>query len=151
MSQYPCTCSAVSVDYPSGGCPSGDCLRIGSAIITAVLPCGVADTFDILGISDVEICETSIIWGLLSYDGTAFTDVSIDSSGILHFTTTSGAVPRAFYTFTGVATCSGTTISQYFTIKVPIADACYGITCPDGETCNPCTGLCGAIPDVELF
>lgn len=148
---YPCTCSAVSVDYPSGNCPSGNCLKIASAITTAVLPCGVNDSFDILAVSDVDICSSSIIWGLISYDTAAFTDVSIDSNGVLFFTATTAATPRAYYVFSGVATCSGTTISQYFTIKVPIADACYGKVCPDGETCNPCTGLCGAIPDVELF
>ena len=149
---YPCTCSAVSVEYPSGGCPSGNCLRIGSAIITAVLPCGVNETFDILAISDVDICETTILWALLSYDTAAFSSASINSSGVLSFTTTSAATPRSYYTFTGVATCSGTTISQYFTIKVPIEDICYGHVCADVDTiCSPCSGVCVDITDVELF
>lgn len=139
------------VSTPS--CDSGTCLKPATMVIpseNSILPCGVTGTVNIGTNSDLTACETTITWYLDSYDSVAFEDVSINSSGVLEFTSTNSAERFTPYKFIGHVTCSGTYLSAYFTITVYIKDGCFGVTCPDGESCSPCDGTCGAIPDVEV-
>lgn len=155
---YPCCCcTPVSVSTPS--CPSGDCLKVASIVVnpsSSVLPCGASGTVDIGAESDLDICTTGINWYLLpvsegGYDEDAFTGVSLSSSGVLSFTTTSLTALNTFYRFNGKVTCSDTLLSQYFYVLLSVKNACLEIVCPDGQTCSPCDGTCiDDAPDVEL-
>ena len=154
MAQYPCCCcDPISVSLPS--CPSGNCLMVASLIVnpdTSALPCGGNASVNVAAESDLTKCTTGVNWGLLSWDTDVFTAVSISSAGVLSFTTTTSTALNTFYVFTGKATCTGTLLSQYFTVKVAVRDACISTICSvAGQVCNPCTGLCIDPPDVELF
>lgn len=149
---YPCICC------PGGGCSSSqptcsDCLRAASIIVSpseSVTGCGDTGSVDILSLSDFSICETSITWALVSYDTDAFTDVTL-VDGVLEFTTTNAAVSGTFYEFIGKVHCTGTLLSQYFKVTVPIKNLCYGVVCSEGLVCNPCTGGCISEVDVEVL
>lgn len=159
MSYYPCSCSpcdGCSSTTPS--CPSGTCLRVASLIIhsnNSILPCGSSTTVDIAASSDFTDCDGTISWYILTpaqggYDSDAFTSVSISSAGVLSFTTTNVIQLNTFYTFIGKVVCSDGVLSQYFTVKFAVKNACLGIVCPEGEVCDPCDGTCGAAVDSEL-
>lgn len=130
-------------------------MKVASVVLLpadSVGPCGDAGGVDIAALSDLTICTTAVTWALVSWDTAAFTSVSINSSGVLSFTSTSAAQAGTYYTFTGVVYCPDTVLSQYFTVQVPIQDLCYGVTCLLPMVCNPCTGAClSAAPDVEVF
>lgn len=113
---------------------------------TSVLPCGVAGVVDVGAESDLTNAVGTPVWSVVAYDTTAFTSVSISSAGVLSFTSTADAVPGVFYDFVIRVVDPGSLLSIYAVIKVPIKDACFGVNCATGETCNPCTGAC--LPDV---
>lgn len=150
---YPCTCSSVSYP-PESSCPSGNCLRVPSITVLpqdSVSGCGATGTVDILAESNLDICETTVNWYLLSYDTAAFEAVTL-TTGVLEFTTTNAALVGSSYTFTGRVTCEGSLLSQYFTVNVFIKNLCLGVLCvTEGESCDPCSGECVETPDVELF
>lgn len=160
MSYYPCSCSPCSepgcVSVPN--CPSGNCLRVASLIVYAnnsVLPCGSSATVDIGAESDFENCDGTIDWYILpstqgGYDSDAFTDVSIDSDGVLSLTTTNATLLNTFYSFIGKVVCEDSGLSQYFTVKFSVKNACLTIVCPEGEVCDACTGTCGEAVDSGL-
>lgn len=145
---YPCLCSPLYVNPPAP-CPSGNCLFVPGMTInpsTSVLPCGVAGVVDVGAESDLTNALGTPVWSVVAYDTTAFTSVSISSAGVLSFTSTADAVPGVFYDFVIRVVDPGSLLSIYAVIKVPIKDACFGVNCATGETCNPCTGAC--LPDV---
>lgn len=117
---------------------------------SSVLPCGGSGTVDIGALSDLTACTTTVNWGLLSWDTDAFESVSINSSGVLSFTTTTAIELNHFYTFTGKVTCDDTLLSQFFTVQVSVKNACLTVMCSGDQICNPCTGTCIDPPDVEL-
>lgn len=133
-------------------CPSGNCLLIPTRIVldpnTSVLPCGGVGVLDIPNVDgyDVSNCGGSIVWSVVSYNTTAFTTVSVNSSGELTFTTTSNAVVGSFYSIVVKALCDEAPyLSQFIEIRIPIRDACLLAVCDSGEHCDPCSGFC--VPD----
>jgi hypothetical protein len=102
-------------------------------------------------LSVLTACTTTINWYLLDYDDDAFESVSINSSGVLSFTTTTAIALNTAYRFTGKVTCDDSILSQYFYVDVYVKDACFTVECTSPQVCNPCNGLCQDAPDVELF
>ncbi len=153
---YPCTCTYVDYNPPSSNCGSGTCLKIPRSIVVSaedsVAGCGGEGTIDIAAESDLTGCTTSINWGLYNtWDSAAFEDASLNSSGVLSFTFSDSAQLNTPYLFTGVVTCEDTLLSQYFKVTVYVKNLCVASTiCAEGQTCNPCTGLCADEIDVEL-
>lgn len=151
---YPCICTPCTGCVTTPSCPSGDCLRVASFPVdpeTSVLPCNHTGTVDIAAESDLSICTGTLVWELISWDTTAFSGVTISDAGVITFTSTSAAEVRKYYEFVGRVFCTGTLLSQFFTILVPIKDGCYGKVCPSGQVCDPCSPTqCIASPDVEL-
>lgn len=151
---YPCNCCVGDCTITVNGCPdSADCLQVASIIVppaTSITGCGGEGSVDVGAESTLTACTTSITWSLISWDTTAFTDVAIDSDGVLTFTSTNAAVADTYYKFIGKVHCSGSLLSQYFTVTVPIKNLCYGVTCAESLSCNPCTGGCITPPDVEI-
>lgn len=155
MAFYPCNCSSCtdcSSSTPS--CPSGDCLQIASLTIhsnSSVLPCSGSFSADVGAASDTSICTTTVNWGIVSYDEDAFTNVAVDSDGVVTGTTTTAAQLNTFYEILGKATCTTTLLSQYFRVRLSVRNACLDVICDSGFTCNPCTGNCVEDePDSEL-
>lgn len=107
---------------------------------------------DVAAVSDLTHAVGTVNWYLVSYNTTAFTSASMNiSTGVLSFTASSDGVPGTFYEFVVYAKDAGSLLASYATIRIPIKDACYGVICGSGETCNPCTGACVAVlPDNEL-
>lgn len=153
---YPCTCSPSQIQPPpSGGCPSGVCIFVPSLVISgeSAPNCGnVAFTIDMAANSDLSACSGDINWALFTtWDHVAFSSMSIDSDGVIHGVTTADAVPATFYILSGLATCSNSLLSTYFTVSLPIANPCGVVLCEDGQACLPCTGECSdIIPDAVL-
>jgi hypothetical protein len=156
MSYYPCSCSGCTdCNSTTPSCPDGSsCLKIADITLysnTSVLPCGSSLTANVGAASDLDVCETTINWGIVSYDEDAFTNVSVNSSGVVSATTTDAAQLNTFYKIIGKAICTETLLSSYFTVKVSVRNACLDVaSCPTGETCNPCTGECAETVDAEL-
>lgn len=153
---YPCTCCSDDCQTSYPDCPSGNCLKAASVVVqgeSSVAGCGASKTFDIGTLSDLSVCETTITWSLISWDTTAFTSVSINSSGVVSLTTTNAAAAGTAYQVVGKVFCNSTLFSQYFTLTIIVRNLCYGVVC-SGATpyCNTCTGGCLAdLPDVELL
>lgn len=160
MSYYPCLCNGCTdcEATQSGGCDQGLCLKAANLVIhsnNSILPCGGSGTANIGAASDLTACTTTVNWFILpvsegGYDDDAFTSVSIDSDGVLSFTTTTAIQLNTFYTFLGKVTCSDTYLSQFFTVKVSVKNACLDIVCPEDFECNPCDGTCVEAVDSEL-
>lgn len=118
---------------------------------SSILPCGTQFSSDIGAASDTTICTTSITWGIVSYDEDAFTNVAVDSDGVVTGTTTTAMQLNTFYEIIGKAICTTTLLSQYFKVKISVKNACLDTICEDPEqVCNPCTGTCIDAPDSEL-
>jgi hypothetical protein len=156
MSYYPCSCSpCTDCSSSTPSCPSGDCLQVASLTIfgnSSILPCGSSFTTDVGAASDLSICTTTVNWGIVSYDEDAFTNVAVDSDGVVTGTTTTAMELNTFYEILGKAVCTTTLLSQYFKVRISVRNACLDAApCEDpDQVCNPCTGTCIDAPDSEL-
>lgn len=147
-----CCCVPVSVTVPA--CPSGNCLRVASLVVTpsnSTLPCGGAFSISIGAESDVTACTTGVNWYIINYNEDAFDNIVISSTGVVTGNTTSTISLNTPYTIVGKVTCDGSLLSQYFYITFFVKDVCFEIECSGTQECNPCDGTCQEPVDVELF
>lgn len=152
---YPCGCSPLEVVNPDP-CPTGNCLKLPNVTIdplTSVLPCGGTFSVDIGQYADFSACDGTVVWNFHSYDNTVFENMAISSAGVVTGSTAAGAINHVGEWFDIVvkAACPTSILSVLRTIKMPIRNACFNVTCDPGKSCNPCTGLCiDQVPDINL-
>lgn len=153
---YPCQCGGcLSCSEPPGSCPTGNCLFVPSVILnTPIGPCGDSFTLDMsaLETTDLSACTGSITWSIVSF-GAGLTGVEIDSDGVLSGGSIDAdtSIPGVRYTVTGLAKCSNSSLSIYFTVKVLIENKCSLVLPPEGFYCSPCSGeILPNAPDLIL-
>lgn len=152
---YPCGCSHVDVVNPDP-CVSGNCLILPNVTINpmdSVLPCGGTFSVDIGQYADFSACAGTVTWNFHSYDNTIFENMAISGAGVVTGSTTALAQAHVgeWYDIVVKAVCPNSLLSVMRTIKMPIRNACYNVTCDPGFICNPCTGLCiEQTPDIIL-
>lgn len=117
-------------------------------------PCG--DTLD-LDISDrvsnsINTSDTN--FSVHSFDQTAFASVTVSAEGVISMETTADAVEGKRYTITLKVTTTGGDGNEYAVfgdVFICIEKTCNGVDCPEGQECNPCTGLCeDTVADLEI-
>lgn len=145
-----CTCSYVIVDPPGPcvGCDNCDgCLQVASVYVPAInsLPCASAlmGTVDLSELNNYTVCgDEDVIEAIVSAPASNIFDVLTFEDKILTFSTGASAVPNQIYTVRYQVSCPSKGLSVFAEIKIAIKDACLGVVCAPGETCNSCTGLC---------
>jgi hypothetical protein len=156
MSFYPCSCTGCTdCSSTSNQCPdNASCLMVSDVTLfsdTSILPCGSSFSVAVGAASDLSVCDTTVNWGIVSYDADAFSSVSVNSSGVVSGTTTTAAQLNTFYKIVGKAICTETLLSSYFTVKISVRNACLDVaSCPDGQECDKCSGTCLDEVDSEL-
>lgn len=158
-STNPCNCGYSPTIISDPGCDDAcNCLEFCSISIPsnsdeAVAPCGGELILNVLS-SEYEhntcACgEDPLSVYLAYYDETVFDPetASLTTTGDLNLTTLDNTdVLHSNVIIRGV--CGK--LSAYLTIVVGIQDMCALITCPPGETCDACTGICEPIIDAGV-
>jgi len=143
-----CICDHSPVIIVDPGNPidvCADCMYVTSHVKTcdvetAVGPCGDTGTIQL-----ETNCEDPT-YTVIYYDS-AFVSASIDGDGLLTYETDDEliAVPETYYEIRYKVTCAhedfeGLTVLG--TATICIANLCRGVSCGEGEVCDPCTGDC---------
>jgi len=137
-------CSCIYSCTPCTTCTTSTCMRLGNIVVeecNSVGPCGQVGsvsftcfqynctnipTFSVYSISDPSLISV----------------VSIDAGGLV-FQTSNSAIGGERVEIVFHASCDGCTgKSDYGSVVIYIQNMCKGITCPAGQVCQPCTGLC---------
>ncbi|MDG1314753.1 MAG: hypothetical protein P8P29_04410 [Flavobacteriaceae bacterium] len=149
-----CGCLSGTIQIGSGTpaqspCPSTecgeDCLVVASPVVPpleGVGPCGKTATLDLTAFNTYTACTGSIVHKLLEYDTTAFTSVSISSTGELVYVTSSVAQANSYYDIAYKVVCTTSAIGGFGIVRVGIKDVCNVIVCSEGQNCDPCTETC---------
>jgi len=111
----------------------------------AVGPCGAIGSVDVSDTDyghDFCACGANpIIWKVEDYDKAGFITASINSSGVLTWTTKGPETAGEYYCIVVKACCGH--LSAYMNVLIGVKDLCSPCGCPEGcEDCDPCTGLC---------
>lgn len=151
-----CKCRAETVTPNQSSCPTG-CIRGAYHIIhsiDSVGPCGAEGEYDLandanaaaLHAANLTTCGGPLTYKVEAYDGPSkegFETVYMDGTKI-KFVTREKAVVHGLYKITYSVYCSTLGKGDYGQVWVSIKDECAGVSCVAGQTCNRCTGICGA-------
>lgn len=137
-------------------CPD-NCLIVTSPITAcedSAPPCGGMGVLDLGVLNDLTVCEgCTPTYTLLSYDSTVFVGMALDANtGELTWTTGGAnvAIPGNFYEVRYKVECACLNLASQGIVTICIRDLCGTQICPDGEECDPCTGNCVPIVDIEV-
>jgi hypothetical protein len=142
-----CILSGVSIPPPAPACPS--CLRAGSAVVACEdsVPPGGAGIIDVSELGEVGTCADPVLYQIVGFDD-SFSSVTINASGVISFTFTPEAIPGTFPEIRFKIICPDTIFSSVGRVLVCVQNLCIFVVCPEGEFCNPETGVCEEIPPI---
>lgn len=140
MSCY-CFTTVIPPANPCSGCLQVNGLRVGCA--DGPEPCGNTVQINLAEKNDLTICTGVPVWSLKYWDPIAFTNVTLNQSGLLSFDTTNYYKHGKEFRITYEVDCPNSIHRAEADIWV-----CFKNPCDDGCTdCNPCTGNCLSASD----
>lgn len=105
-----------------------------------VTTCGGSDVYNLANQIDAEACSGSpLAFDLVNYPQGKFESIAIDGSGVLRFTVKSG-LPAETLIVKYQAVCKG--LKVVGEAHICVKSKCAGKSCPDGQSCDECTGGC---------
>jgi len=143
-----CNCGiTVIVDPPAPSC--ANCLKLYGLRVpcdTGPAPCGGVDgtvVIDLADYNDITACsECEGTYSIYAFDTVGITSATTTDEGVVTIVTNSTFVDRDEYEIVYKFECPCQKLAGYGSIFVCKQNLCFGVTCGEGETCNPCTGVC---------
>lgn len=151
-----CNCTGTAIVPYTPPCPDGDCLIITSPITACEdsTPPEGSGNLDLGALNTVTVCDgCTPTYSLMSWDPLVFPVIALDpNTGVLTWTAGSAAnaVPGSFYQVSYRVDCACMNLASQGIISICIRDLCGTVSCPEGEACDPTTGLCVPISDIEV-
>lgn len=135
-------CNCISVAPPSTPKVCDGCFHLNNLILLpkdSISACGESGYIDLFDkLSPVGCSKENLTFVISSYSK-GVTNVSIQNTSELHFTSVPELSQNSFSSVTIKAYCSGTEFSTFFNVSIGFKNLCVDSAC---KTCNPCTGNC---------
>ena len=127
----------------------GDCLSLGHILVgceNSIAPCDTTNTLKIPFDCFCFPCDNPVFKVTNTSSIKYATVVSIDKTGItIKPDGTGRANSKVYIEFMAMCSDGCDVKSDYGSVSIYLKDLCKGVICPDGLSCNECTGICNII------